>query len=89
MSNEELLTRPLFSLTVGEFLDLQKQVQKIPETPAKEKYVYGITGLASLLHTTTRTAQRIKSSGKLDQAIKQQGRIIAIDKEKALELYYQ
>ena len=52
----------------------------------KKTYVYGINGLASILGCSRPTAQRIKSTGKLDGAISQTGRTIVVDVDKALEL---
>ena len=52
----------------------------------KKTYVYGINGLAAILGCSRPTAQRIKSSGKLDGAISQTGRTIVVDVDKALEL---
>lgn len=53
----------------------------------KQKYEYGINGLAKLLGCSRTTASKIKSSGVLDDAIFQVGKTIIIDKEKALELF--
>lgn len=52
----------------------------------KKTYVYGINGLAGILGCSRPTAQRIKSTGKLDAAISQIGRTIVVHVEKALEL---
>lgn len=52
----------------------------------KKTYVYGMSGLASILGCSIPTANRIKSKGKLDAAISQVGRTIVIDVEKALDL---
>lgn len=52
----------------------------------ERKYVYGIQGLADLLHCSKPTAQRIKSSGKIDAAISQFERTLIIDAELAIEL---
>ena len=52
----------------------------------KKTYVYGINGLAAILGCSRPTAQRIKSTGKLDSAISQTGRTIVVDVDKALEL---
>jgi hypothetical protein len=87
MTQEEL-NRPLFSLTVGEFLELQKQSEPtiVVDVSNERKYVYGIAGLARLFNCHINTAQRIKNSGRIDKAIKQCGRKIAIDAELALAL---
>lgn len=83
--------KPLFTLTIEEFLELQKQILipiNIPIVPNKEahRYVYGITGLANLFGCSKPTATRIKASGKIDGAITQIGRKIIVDAELALEL---
>ena len=44
------------------------------------------SGLADVFGCSVTTAQRIKSSGKIDRAITQTGRTIVIDAELALEL---
>jgi hypothetical protein len=87
--NTPLLDRPLFSLTVGEFLELQKSVDKpivMDFTAKDEKYVYGIDGLAKLFNCSRKTAQRIKNSGTIDKAVRQLGRKIVVNAELALEL---
>ena len=85
---------PLFKLTVGELMDLIEQ--RIKEQPAAEsdrqiapagkRYVYGLNGIASLFGCSRTQAHRIKKSGKIDGAIKQTGRLIIVDAEKALNL---
>ena len=72
--------KPLLQLTVEEFLDLQKN--NIPE----KKYEYGLKGLAKMLGCSRSKAAELKSSGILDDAIIQNGNLIIIDKEKAMEL---
>ena len=84
---EELLSRPLYSLTVGEFLELQKSTQKpVIKEPEKKKYVFGIAGLATMLNCSISTAQRIKNEGTIDKAIYQTGKKIVVDVELALKL---
>ena len=68
-------------LTVGEFLDLTNNL------PTKKEYVYGLKGLAKILGCSRTKASVIKQSGILDEAISQNGKIIVIDKEKALKLF--
>ena len=70
----------LLQLTVEEFMELQKG--SIPE----KKYEYGLKGLAKALGCLRSKAAEIKSSGILDEAIIQNGNLIIIDKEKAMEL---
>ena len=86
------LDRPLYTLTAREFLDLmQTAVQPVKvenSTPNQaKKYVYGIGGIAELFNCSKTTAGLIKRSGKIDKAISQVGRKIAVDAELALELY--
>lgn len=85
----------MWQLTAGEFLDLLKtsnaaepeRVEAVPQEGNKEKrYVHGIQGIATLFHCSLATANRIKSSGRIDEAITQVGRKIVIDAELALEL---
>jgi hypothetical protein len=85
------LETPIWQLTVGEFVDLHKKiVADTVHPPAKDytekKYVYGLSGLAALLNCSRTTAHAIKSSGKIDAAVMQEGRKIIIDSEKALQL---
>ncbi|MGU9939420.1 DUF3853 family protein [Empedobacter brevis] len=68
-------------LTVGEFLDLTNNL------PTKKEYVYGLKGLAKILGCSRTKASVIKQSGILDDAISQNGKIIVIDKDKALKLF--
>ena len=53
---------------------------------APKRYVYGIAGIANLFGCSEPTAQRIKSSGEIDDAISQIGGIIVVDAEYALDL---
>lgn len=93
MYNIELLRqKPLFSLTVDEFLfvldSTYKPVNVEISSPKQIKtYVYGIAGIAHLFNCSKTTAGLIKKSGKIDSAISQVGRKIAVDAELALELY--
>lgn len=84
------LNTPIWQLTVGEFLELQKKNLPIESKPDDSKseriFVYGIRGLAGLLRCSKATAQKIKSSGIIDRAVSQVGRTITIDANLALEL---
>jgi hypothetical protein len=81
---------PIWQLTVGEFKDLIRTtaVTTLPTEKHAEpgEFVYGISGLASLLKVSKTTAQKIKSSGLLDQAITQVGRQTIIDRKKTLAI---
>lgn len=88
------LNTPLFKLTVGELMDIiEGRIKEQPTgesdrqiAPAGKRYVYGLNGIASLFGCSRTQAYRIKSSGKIDSAIKQTGRLIIVDADKALEL---
>lgn len=85
--------RPIWQLTIGEFVEiLDGRKQESSENPTQEKvfnekYVYGLSGLASLLGCSKNHAGKLKSKGIFDKAIIQNGRKIIIDSEKALELF--
>lgn len=74
------LKKPLFQLTVEEFLSLQQSNR------SEKKYEYGLKGLAKILGCSRSKASELKSSGILDDAIIQNGNLIIIDIEKALQL---
>ena len=48
--------------------------------------IYGIAGLADFLKCSKATAQKIKSSGRIDKAISQCGRKIVIDGDMVIEI---
>ncbi len=72
-------TKLLKDLTVDEFL-------RLLSIKEEKKYVYGLKGLARLLGCSRQKASDIKGSGIINDAIIQNGNIILIDKERALEL---
>lgn len=82
------INKPVGALTVQELLDiLQPVISNHPEKTENVKHlVYGLKGLAELLHCSIATANRIKQEGCLDKAISQVGRKIVIDADLALEL---
>lgn len=53
---------------------------------APKRYVYGIAGIANLFGCSEATANRIKASGEIDDAISQIGGIIVVDADYALDL---
>lgn len=79
-------------MTGEEFLFLQQHStsEEKPTTvvmaDTSKKYVYGIGGIARLFGCSIPTANRIKQSGKIDNAITQIGRKIIVDADLALEL---
>lgn len=81
----------IIDLTVGQLVQLLDKKQapaEIKEEPEKAKrLVYGIAGIAQLFNCSMTTANRIKASGRIDDAITQHGRIIVVDADKALVLF--
>ena len=71
----------LWQLTIEEFKDLHKEITK------ERNYEYGIKGLAKILGVSRSKAYNIKASGILGDAIIQNGKVIVIDVEKALQLF--
>ncbi|MCT3915216.1 hypothetical protein CMU59_06145 [Elizabethkingia anophelis] len=72
---------PLWKLTVEEFLEVIKSLE------LESKHEYGLKGLAKILGCSVSKASEIKSSGILDGAIIQKGKIIIIDKQKVLQIF--
>ena len=77
----------LIDLTVGELRALLQNAIPVNNPPESKEYVYGIKGIAELFHCSYTEAYRIKRSGKINKAIKQDGRKIITDAKKALELF--
>lgn len=71
----------LWQLTIQEFRDLHQDLNK------DKHYEYGIKGIAKIFGCSKAKAYSIKSSGIIDDAISQNGKIIVIDVEKALQLF--
>ena len=93
---ETLLQTPVCMMT-GEQLAflvsnlplLNKQGNKASsdeESPKPRRLVYGIQGIADTFGCSIPTANRIKRSGVIDDAITQVGRKIVVDADLALEL---
>ena len=80
---EEEELRKIISEELGRFLTHRNE----STTSQLLKYVYGLNGIAELFNCSIPTANRIKNSGKISDAISQFGRIIITDKEKAIELF--
>ena len=78
-------------MTVGELVDLIRETtaavasSTMPEQKPRN-LEYGIAGIARIFNCSMATANRIKASGKIDDAITQTGRIIVIDVDRALQL---
>lgn len=91
----DILSMPLFQATISDLLEgLKAEMQESNNEEVKmakaslgnKRLIYGMSGLASFLGCSISTAQRIKRSGVLDDAIVQHGRIIIVDADIALEL---
>jgi hypothetical protein len=87
------LEKPLFQATLSDLKELLAIALKDNEleSDGKEKtaskhLVYGIAGIANLFGCSEATANRIKSSGEIDEAISQIGGIIVVDADYALDL---
>ena len=82
MTGEELaaLVADAVAPTDGDATTATHLVASLP------KYVYGIKGIAELFGCSVPTANRIKRSGIINDAITQIGRKIIVDAEKALIL---
>ena len=87
------LDKPLFQATIGDLKealtmalrDIELESEGKTKT-APKRYVYGIAGIAKLFNCSESTAQKIKSSGEIDDAISQIGDIIVVDGDYALDL---
>ena len=80
----------IIDLTVGQLMDLFSTAPATAtQAPPKEekRLVYGIAGIAQIFNCSMTTANRIKASGRIDDAITQHGRIIVVDANKALQLF--
>ena len=89
---EQLLAKPVCMMT-GEELSLLlqnagkgKAMMSAEETSKSKRYVHGIAGIAEIFGCSIPTANRIKTSGMIDDAITQVGRKIIVDQELTLHL---
>ena len=78
----------IIDLTVGDLMELigKTPTVSVDNTPKEKRFVYGIAGIAQIFNCSMTTANRIKASGKINKAISQYGRMIAVDVNLALEL---
>ena len=81
--------------TLSDFLEglkfrMQKsgsgEVRPVATSLSNKGLVYGTFGLVFVLGCSVSTAQRIKSSGVIDAAISQNGKVVVIDVERALDI---
>lgn len=91
---DELMAKPVCMMTGEELTLLLEKTNKgavkvstevTPELKEKH-YVYGIQGIADTFGCSIPTANRIKASGLIDDAICQVGRKIIVDPVLAIEL---
>jgi len=82
---DEILSLRIIDMTGAEFAALNHHIAQtnVPEL------VYGIDGLAGVLGVSAATANRIKKSGVIDDAITQVDRTIIVDTRKALSLLHE
>ena len=89
---EELLEKPLWQFTGKDHEYMLKHVLMESlsvdgnSQPSNKKYVQGINGIANLFGCSKSTAQRIKNSGVINDAITQVQRKILVDADLALQL---
>lgn len=67
---------------------LRAEIKKLEPVKPQEEY-YGIAGIAEILNCCKTTAQRVKNTGYIDDALFQVGRQILVDKAKLKQLYKQ
>lgn len=79
----------IIDLTVSQLVELIENTMKATRAePEKEKrLVYGIAGIASVFGCSIATANRIKKSGVIKDAIMQDKRLIIVDADRAVELW--
>lgn len=86
----ELLDKPIFQMTGGEFMQLLKQSQPEPETEKQDftnnEFVAGISGLARFLGCGRTKAAEYRASRILEDATYQIGRKLFFHKHKVHEI---
>ena len=90
MQDKQLLT-----VTLAEFIEalregiglsaFSSEVELTASSHSKH-YIYGMKELANLLGCSVSTAHRIKKSGVINEAIAQNGKVIVIDADLAIDL---
>lgn len=73
-------------LTVDQFQELIRQTVAEVLNP-RPTYVKGLDGLCEIFQCSRATAKRIKASGSINKAIRQQGRTFMTNVDQALQLY--
>ena len=85
-----LLEKPLWQMTGAQYKALTETtilnlVMTLQQKPQKH-YAHGLAEFAKFIGKSVATAQRIKSSGVIDDAVTQKGNTIIIDTDLAMEL---
>jgi hypothetical protein len=87
------INKPLWQLTVGEFLELRNilvpEQKPVVQEYDGDRYVFGIAGIARLLGCSKTMVCEYRKNGWIEPAIKQNGRKIVCDAKLALELFGQ
>jgi len=80
---------PLYSLTVGQYVEMQTALGQLSAPPSKPKeYIYGLRGIMFLFGVSHKTAQQYKNTF-LAPACDQVGKTIIVDRDLAVELFEQ
>ena len=82
------LNRPIWQLTVGEFLEVTKGIEQPPVIVEykEDEFVYGVAGLAKLIGASYSAAWNLRKSGKIDKATHQAGRKLMFNRNRVLEI---
>lgn len=86
-----LLQKPIAMMTGEELIFLinnacERMNVTVSNTTKQKRIFYGIEGIAKVFGCSVPTANRIKKSGVIDEAITQVGRKIVVDADLALKL---
>lgn len=86
-----LLQKPIAMMTGEELIFLinnacERMNVTVSNTTKQKRIFYGIEGIAKVFGCSVPTANRIKKSGVIDEAITQVGRKVVVDADLALEL---
>ena len=98
-TNEITAETPIIQMTAGQLAEYLNSHTQTPAQPgaatagtqaaqadSPRRYVYGIKGIMRLFGVSNVTAQRYKR-GIIREAVKQNGRIIVTDADRALQLF--
>lgn len=87
---EDVITRTVKRVLAAELPQALTEAERRTEDGllkvGRERYDFGIDGIARTFGVSRTTARRIKRSGVIDEAISQCGRSITINQTRALEL---